>query len=270
MRHWAANVHCCCMMLLTLLLTPLGASESLIPTVVIDPGHGGEQKGAIGVCGVEEKFITLEVAKRVAEIIEQSTLARVLLTRDRDVDVALSERPALANRSGAALFVSIHANASPRRTSHGIETFILSRRAQDARTAAVARRENAAPHRTGSGRALLDGVLASLRLGAAHAGSRAFAERLQDLLSEEVDARNRGVLGAPFVVLQSAEAPAILVELGFLTNERECAALATATYRQDLAQGVAVAILAQLSANSRLARATDVSAGSGRLDQTLE
>ncbi len=230
---------------------PSGVGQHIV-TVVLDPGHGGEQQGAIGICGIAEKDVTLSVAQRTELILRESGAGiEVILSRTSDYDVPLSERPALANRMKAALFVSIHANASPRSTTHGMETYVLSDRAQDFRSLALVRRENGAAH-VNSGATSLTGMLSSLRLDAAHGRARIFAENIQKQLSESVSARDRGVLAAPFAVLHGAQAPAILLELGFLSNSVECAALASLEHQDTLAQGIAAGILAELAHQARL------------------
>jgi N-acetylmuramoyl-L-alanine amidase len=128
MRMWA---------LWALLASPAGAE---LPLVVIDPGHGGELDGAVGVCGAREDEVTLSIAREMAAVLGASGQARVLLTRQADLNVPLEERSAIANAAGAALFISVHANASTRAESRGLETYFLSQRAADRRAALVAAR----------------------------------------------------------------------------------------------------------------------------------
>lgn len=228
-------------------------SGAALPVVAIDAGHGGTQEGATGVCGIREKDVTLSLAQRVDAILHQSGLARPLLIRALDETVGLTERSARANAAEAALFVSIHANASPSPTARGIETFFLSNRAATGRLAHLADRENdgiAMPvvdtHNTA-----LQRILLGLSLDAAHSESQALALKVQSVLSEHLHSRGRGVLQAPFMVLLGAQMAAVLVEVGFLTHPDECALLASEEHQDAIAEAIATAVLAHLAVHSR-------------------
>lgn len=228
-----------------------------LPLVVLDAGHGGVQTGARGSCGVWEKDVTLQVALRSGEILAKSELVRVAQTRTSDAHVPLEARSELANRLGASLLVSIHANASTTPQARGIETFFLSLTAASKRLARLALRENEGhlPGRVGPADPL-QRVLAGLSFDANHSASQQLAMRLQRGLTAQVAGRGRGVLQAPFRVLMGAQMPASLVEIGFLTHPQECARLTTAEGQEFVAQGIAAGVLTFLAEGQGPKRAT--------------
>jgi N-acetylmuramoyl-L-alanine amidase len=217
---------------------------------VVDPGHGGEKDGAVGVAGTREKDLALQIARRVASHLRRKG-GVVYLTRDRDVGVPLAQRAAVANAEGADLFLSIHLNAMPepqRVAARGVETYFLSADASDASATAVAARENA-DRLAGEDLAPHDSVSAILQ-DLADADALAESSRLAYAIHERVVARagtpDRGVKQAPFFVLAGARMPAVLLELGFLSDSREERKLATAAHQEQLARGVAEGIDAWL------------------------
>ena len=224
---------------------PGPASEP--PVVVIDPGHGGNTTGAVGVCGVLEKDIALAVGLELAALLRISGKAIPALTRDSDHNVPLEQRAHLANTLKAALFLSIHANASTNPTSHGVETFFLSRHSSDRRIHQLVRRENEGRRRQLDSAGGLEDILDQLAMSASHRESQHFAIRLHEHLQQRTDGEGRGVLQAPFVVLQESTMPAALVEVGFLTHAQECRRLATLSYQQQIAQDLGAAIIRHLS-----------------------
>lgn len=239
--------------LLWVLASPPGTEgPSLRPLVVLDPGHGGHLAGAKGVCGLHEKDVTLAVAKELAQLLEASQRARVKLTRTEDEHVELEDRSRLANELGAALFVSIHANASSRAAARGVETFFLSRGAASRRAQRLAERENEGKVITAQGEpGSVASILQQLSLSASHRESQRLAMSLQEAMEERLHTRGRGVLQAPFLVLLNATMPAALVEIGFLTHPEECTLLTTRTYQSRIAQVLAAALLAHLDREAR-------------------
>jgi N-acetylmuramoyl-L-alanine amidase len=233
-------------LLITLLASGSWAASERFDRVVIDPGHGGEDHGAAGPAGLLEKDLVLDLAQRLARKLRAQGIA-VTLTRADDAFVALDERTAAANASGADLFVSIHANASRARSARGIETFFASPEATDAAAEELARAENAA---FGAGAAKLaegDPVLAilgDLLATQQLADSQEFARIAQGELVESAAARSRGVKQAPFVVLMGVRMPAVLVEVGFITNPQDERSLRRAAERERIADGIARAIAA--------------------------
>ena len=207
--------------------------------IVIDPGHGGHDTGTLGVKGLLEKDLVLDVAQRVGKLIEERMNAEVIYTRTDDTFVPLQERTALANEKKADLFLSIHANSSPLPKVVGIETFYLnftdSKEALD-----VAARENASSQKSIFE---LQDIIQKITLHEKLDESKEFATRIQNSLytftSRNVPGeRNRGIKKAPFVVLIGASMPSVLAEIGFLTNAREEAQLKRSDYRQKLAEAM--------------------------------
>lgn len=214
-----------------------------IRRIVIDPGHGGHDRGTTGVSGLVEKELTLDVAKRVAALVEEAMGSEVILTRDNDRFVDLEDRAAFANAKKADLFLSIHANSSPIRTAAGAETYVLSFTTSKA-AMEVAARENAASERSISE---LKELLQKIALKDKLDESRELAAKIQSALVQVTAAatppskssrKDRGIKRAPFVVLIGAQMPAILTEIGFVTNAKEEAQLKKPEYRQKIAESI--------------------------------
>jgi N-acetylmuramoyl-L-alanine amidase len=201
--------------------------------VVIDPGHGGDDKGAVGPSGLMEKDITLDVAKRLKARIESEMDAEVILSRDVDKTMVLDDRTAIANHNRADLFVSIHANASRRGNARGAETYFLSYQATDDESRAVAAIENntlgleEGVQKNGN----LEMILWDLAQSAFLKESSVLAEMVQENLNDALDIANRGIKQAPFRVLMGATMPAILVEVAFITSPEEEKRLKDAAFK---------------------------------------
>jgi N-acetylmuramoyl-L-alanine amidase len=210
-----------------------------INRVVIDAGHGGHDEGTVGPNGILEKDVVLDVALRVAKLIQNRMGAEVVLTRSDDTFIPLHERTAIANEHKADLFLSIHANSSPSPAVAGTETFFLNF-TNNASALDVASRENA-----GSDKSVgeLKDLIQSITLNDKITESQAFAQTIQTSLSTQAvksngAAHNRGVKRAPFVVLIGASMPSVLAEIGFLSNARDEANLAKPEYRQKVAEAL--------------------------------
>jgi N-acetylmuramoyl-L-alanine amidase len=214
-----------------------------IARVVIDAGHGGHDPGAQSN-GVSESELTLDVAARLGRLLEKQPGVDVVLTRDSDVYIPLEERTAIANREGADLFLSIHANASRNPKARGVETYFLNFASNPA-AEAVAARENAS-----SARAMhsLPDIVRAIALNNKIDESRDFAETVQRSMVRRLSARNSqlkdlGVKQAPFVVLIGAAMPSVLAEISFVTNKQEGQLLKSAAYRQHIAEALLDAVL---------------------------
>jgi N-acetylmuramoyl-L-alanine amidase len=219
--------------------------------VVIDPGHGGRDTGAESENGLAEKTLALEVARRAASILSSSTdRIQVALTRGRDEAVPLRERALSAERYGADLFVSVHANASSDRGAHGAEVFFLALDgATDAEAGALAVQENAAlaaleeshePHVAASEE--VASILVDVTREETIIRSSRLAESVVAAYRAGRAVPDRGVKQADFAVLRSVRMPSILVEIGFVTNAGDARRLASATYRQRIAEGIALGV----------------------------
>ncbi|MBM3739747.1 MAG: AMIN domain-containing protein [Acidobacteria bacterium] len=232
--------------------------------VVLDAGHGGQDHGTTSPGGLVEKELVLDVTLRLGKLIEQRLGANVVYTRTDDRFVPLEARSELANRHQSDLFLSIHANSSPYRPAFGTETYYLSLTA-DATDRDVAARENASS--TKSVHELSD-LLRKIARNDKLAESRDFAARVQGSTHELVTrthgrAYNRGVKKAPFVVLIGTQMPAVLIEIGFLTNPKEEELMAKPEYRQKLAEALCRGVVqyADSLSNFRVASREGASAG---------
>jgi N-acetylmuramoyl-L-alanine amidase len=220
--------------------------EELTPlrTLVLDAGHGGHDPGAIGPAGLQEKELVLDVTRRVAKLVEERLGLKVLLTRDSDVFVPLRDRTSFANRQGADLFVSIHANAHRVAGTDGVETFFLSSEATDGAARQVALQENGAIQLEkaagrGDGRAdIVKTILWDLAQSEFQVESERLAAIVHDSVTQTLRMSNRGVKQAGFYVLGGAAMPAILLEIGFVTNPREERKLKDPRYRDELARAI--------------------------------
>jgi N-acetylmuramoyl-L-alanine amidase len=210
----------------------LGATK-----IVIDPGHGGHDPGALGA-GISEADVVLDVALRLEALLRDAGV-EVVLTRRTDEFIPLEERPAIATREQADLFLSIHANASRIRSARGIESYVLNF-STDPNAEAVAARENSATGRTMNN---LPEIVKAITLNSKLDESRTFAADIQRAMAAQLNGanaelRNHGVKQAPFVVLIGASMPSVLVEISFITNPQEGRLLKTGAYRQRVAQAL--------------------------------
>lgn len=215
-----------------------------VKTIVLDPGHGGKDPGAIGKGGLREKDVTLKLARMLKERLTTEAGAKTILTRDTDVFIPLEERTAIANSKDADLFVSIHINASPRRAASGIETYILNF-SNNEEAKRLAARENATSTRSVSD---LEFILNDLIKTAKTNDSARLAAVVQDnlvgSLRKKFDGiRNHGVKGAPFYVLVGTKMPAVLVEVSFISNPDEEERLRDEAYLNEVVEGIAAGII---------------------------
>ena len=209
-----------------------------VSRIVIDPGHGGHDPGA-EANGVVEAELVLDIAARLEKLLTEHPGVEVLLTRTDDRFIPLEERTAFANREGADLFLSIHANASRQVSTRGVETYVLNFATNEA-AEAVAARENATSARSMGN---LPDILKTIALNNKLAESRELATMVQTALvrslrTQSSGVRDLGVKQAPFVVLIGAEMPSVLAEISFLTNRPEAALLKRDDYRQRIAQAL--------------------------------
>lgn len=210
-----------------------------INRIVIDAGHGGHDSGTLGVGGIMEKDVVLDVALKLGKLLQDKLGAQVIYTRSDDTFIPLETRTAIANKAEADLFLSIHANSSQDETARGVETYYLNFTSQpDALD--VAARENAVSDQ--SVHQLAD-LVKKITLKDKLDESREFAADVDKSLFEGLHRGNeglkdRGVKKAPFVVLIGANMPSILTEISFVTNPRDAAQLRTPEYRERIAESI--------------------------------
>jgi N-acetylmuramoyl-L-alanine amidase len=232
---------------------PIVLPEAAPPalTIVIDPGHGGAETGAVGPGGLQEKDVTLQIAKRLAATLPRVLPCRVVLTRESDTAIPLDDRTAVANHEKADLFLSVHANSSRAAGARGSESYYLSLEASDKLSQEIASRENQAALSGGFGSVPtaaparnpdLDFILWDLAQTAHLKESSELAEATQEELNVLSGTENRGVKQAPFRVLVGATMPAVLVETAFISNAEEEKKLGSPAFQQSVADAVARAI----------------------------
>ena len=225
-----------------------------VARVVIDPGHGGHDPGA-RVNDISEAALVLDVATRLEELLKKQNV-EVVLTRRTNAYLTLEERTALANKSDADLFLSIHANASTVQSVRGVETYFLNF-ASNPEAEAIAARENA-----GSARSMrhLPDIVQAIAMNNKIDESRDFATIVQSTLYEQLRRSNRtlknlGVKQAPFMVLVGARMPSVLAEISFMSNRAEATLLKTERYKQQIAEALSAGIMRYQSALKRAAPA---------------
>ncbi len=217
-------------------------------SVVIDPGHGGDDSGAVGERSLLEKDVTLDLGFRLRDTLESKHGIRVILTRSEDVFVPLARRTAIANNSGAKVFVSLHTNASPAHQLHGLETYYLDN-ADDQASRKLAERENSVP--SGGDLDDLSFIVSDLIQSGKIEDSIRLSRVVDDSLQRRVlpayaEGRSRGVKKAPFFVLVGAHMPCSLLELFFIDHPKDAERLASDGFRDLLAHSLADAIAAFL------------------------
>jgi N-acetylmuramoyl-L-alanine amidase len=218
---------------------PLPFDLRPVRTVVLDAGHGGRDPGAIGVGGIEEKDVTLRLARELRKRLRERGF-RVVMTRDQDRTLDLEERTAIAEGAGGDVFVSLHCNAAPRPGLHGIETYSLNESDEQHSVQVAARENGIAPGEVD----VLQRTVAQLRVSEASGPSWVLAELvhhqlLQGLREHYEGVNDLGVKKGPFYVLFLSSMPSILVEAGFLTHRDEAKRLHNAAYMTRLAESIA-------------------------------
>jgi len=233
---------------------PAPAEHGRDVVVAIDAGHGGEDPGASGRAGVEEKDVVLAIAIRVAEEINSTPGMRAALTRNGDYFVPLRKRMELAHQAQADFFMSIHADSYRDRDAKGATVYVLSdKAASDEQSLLLAQRENASDLIGGVSLAdkdqLLARVLLDLSQSAALSASTAAGQRLIRRMSAVTSMRRVQVQQAPFLVLKSPDIPSVLVETAYISNPREESALRSASYQATLATSLRRGIVDYFTAN---------------------
>jgi len=218
----------------------------VLKTIIIDPGHGGEDTGAVGPTGIKEKDLTLAVAKKLKDVLSKRYTGSIILTREDDTYIPLENRTMIANENRGDLFISIHTNAAFRKGANGVETYFLSFDASDDDARRVAAFENTVPdlgwksesRDTDNLKAILMDMTQTEYLNE----SSQFAEIIQNNLFLVLGGENRGVKQAPFFVLMGTAMPAVLIEIGFITNPADEKKLASNGVQEMIAGSIAKSI----------------------------
>lgn len=218
---------------------PIKPAVPALRKIVLDPGHGGKDPGAIGVGGIQEKEIVLAVAKKLAKRLKDEMGIEVVLTRRDDTFIPLEDRTAIANAEDADLFISLHVNSAPNPEAKGLETYYLDNTTDEA-SIRLAARENGTSRR---GISDLQFILSDLTQNSKLEDSVTLAHRLQASVVSHMgqkygEVKDLGVKKALFYVLVGARMPSVLVELFFLTNKKEGRALARQSYQDALVEAL--------------------------------
>lgn len=208
-----------------------------IRKIVIDPGHGGKDPGAIGKSGIMEKDIVLDISRHLRNLIQSKLSSEVVMTRDRDVYVPLEKRTVIANAQKADLFISIHANSSTQAKANGLEVYLLGQ-SSDKKAMRTAARENSTSEMAMSD---LETILNDLLISNKVNESLEFAHMTKNSLVNKLSdykIKDKGVKRAPFYVLMNAAMPSILVEVSFISNPKEEKLLQNSKYRRKIAEAI--------------------------------
>jgi len=223
-----------------IIMTISNKKRRIIKTVVIDPGHGGKDPGAVGYKGLKEKDVVLDVGKRLAKILKEKGY-NIIMTRTTDEFIPLSERTKIADKAKADLFVSIHCNAAPLSRKNGTETYFLSAAKTDwAR--AVEAKENSSIRFEKTAKNPKPGInyiLWDMAQSEFLKESSELAIEIQESLCKQIKRKNRGVSQANFYVLRLNYMPAVLVETAFVSNPREGKLLSRSKFKEKIAEGIA-------------------------------
>ena len=231
---------------------PVTAPKAILPVaqrplIVLDPGHGGQDPGALGAGQLMEKNITLAMARDLKRHLEATGRYRVILTRDKDVFIRLSQRVAFARSKGADLFISLHADSINRPGVSGASIYTLSEKASDAETEKLAARENHADLIAGMDLNVEDkdvaNILVDLAMRDTMNQSKFFANKtVTHLRARGVKTLENPHRFAGFAVLKAPDIPSVLIELGYMSNAKESAMLSRPEYRDQIARGLVLSI----------------------------
>jgi N-acetylmuramoyl-L-alanine amidase len=234
--------------------------------VTVDPGHGGDDRGAQGQKGLKEKEVALELALILREHLQEAGF-EVILTREEDVLIPVWDRAKLANEAGADLFISLHLNAAKARAARGSEVFFLSQDAEDADAAEVAALENQDSFQPYGPDSVVASILNDMAQKAFLQDSEKLAVAVQNQLNRLGGIKERGVKQAPFAVLRSAAMPAILVETAFISNPKEEIKLKDPAFLKKVAEAITLGVkrfFTQVGITPKRKALDPISAGANR------
>ncbi|MGE0118775.1 MAG: N-acetylmuramoyl-L-alanine amidase [Dongiaceae bacterium] len=225
---------------------PAVGKRDRIPVIVLDAGHGGKDPGAVGANGAMEKDITLQMAKELRALLDATGRYKVILTREEDRLLALRQRIDVARTAEADLFISLHADHIEKSALRGASVYTLSENASDAEAAALAARENKEDLIAGVDLSSQSAMVTSILIDLAQRETKNLSARFASLLSEELADRTLVLRNshrfAGFVVLKAPDVPSVLLELGYLSNPEDEAALASKRHRRVLAAAIGDAL----------------------------
>ena len=225
---------------------PVAADDARIPTIVLDPGHGGKDPGAVGAKGTMEKDVNLQMARQLKALLEANGRYKVVLTRTDDRLLPLRQRIEIARAAKADLFISLHADHNEKKNLRGASVYTLSETASDAEAAAVAARENKDGVITGVDLTSQNPMVTSILIDLAQRETKNLSARFASLLTDQLAERTLVLRDshrfAGFVVLKALDVPSVLLELGYLSNPDDEAALSSKRHRRAVAKAIRDAI----------------------------
>lgn len=233
---------------------PLPVRKPTPPRILtLDPGHGGNDPGAIGYNGTFEKNVTLDIARRMAEAFEKVASVQTVLTRDSDVYLPLKERVKISEQARSDLFVSIHADSAPNKQARGLSVYTLSAKASDSLAGQIADRENHVDVSGGMDMGVDDQQVAAILYDLTARRTRNTAQRTKQgfvrAIGKEMRLLESPMRSANFVVLRAPDVPSLLIETGFLSNPQDEAILREAKQRQNIAENMAKVFQALLESS---------------------
>jgi N-acetylmuramoyl-L-alanine amidase len=222
--------------------------------IVVDPGHGGKDPGAVGANNLYEKDITLELSKRLAKVLRKHIDCDVHLTRTEDVYLTLQQRTAIANRKGADVFISVHANANVNKGAYGTETYFLNFSKNDKAVEVAARENDMSLREVGDLELILFDLMANSKINeSSRLATDVQTSMINKLKQRFSKIRDLGVRQGPFYVLLGADMPSILVEAAFISNPREAKLLVNPRFQELTAEGIAQGVKAYLRGQNMVA-----------------
>ncbi|OYQ32939.1 hypothetical protein CHU95_17920 [Niveispirillum lacus] len=225
-----------------------------LPLVVIDPGHGGQDPGAIALNGLREKDITLAMAKELRRQLLATGRYRVALTRDKDQFIPLRDRPAIARTKGADLFISLHADSITGKQVRGLSIYTLSEKASDREAEMLAQRENQSDAIVGMDLSVQSADIATILIGMSQRDTMNQSRRFASLVLRNLDP-SIAVLPSPlrsagFAVLTAPDVPAVLVEMGYLSHSQDAKLLGSDAHRRRMAGSLLRAVDGYFTGNA--------------------
>lgn len=233
---------------------PSKSSKNNRLCIVVDPGHGGKDPGAVGPNNLYEKDITLALGKRLAQVLRRQLDCDVHLTRSTDVYLTLRQRTAMANRLGADVFISVHVNASVNKSARGTETYFLNFSKNDKAVEVAARENNMSLQEVGDLELILFDLMANSKINE----SSRLATEVQNSMVNKLNKRfsgirDLGVRQGPFHVLLGADMPSILVEAAFVSNPHDAKLLRNNDFHATAVEGIAAGVKAYLRGQNMVA-----------------
>ena len=214
-------------------------AEKPSPTIIIDPGHGGKDPGAISKAKIREKDLVLSIAKKLGQALKKKLGANVFYTRSDDRFITLGDRDRIANKRSCDMFLSVHANASKNSKAEGVEIYYLNKASDEASSRLAARENEGAPKKEKEMEAIVSDLLQTASTEESALVAQAVERSTKGRIQKKYKIEDIKVKTALFYVLVGAKCPSLLIETGFVTNPKEGKRLKQAAFQKDFADSVA-------------------------------